>query len=54
MYKTAVRWMIRRNVAALNDRRHEPALAMFAPDAELSFPWDQQLKRTVPHARHWA
>jgi len=48
MYKTAVRWMIRRNVAALNDGRHEPALAMFAPDAELSFPginsWSGQFR----------
>ena len=38
MYKTAVCWMIRRNIAALNDGRHEPALTMLAPDAGLSFP----------------
>ena len=38
MYKAAVRWMIRRNIAALNHGRHQPVLAMFAPDATLSFP----------------
>jgi hypothetical protein len=38
MYKTAVCWMIRRNIAALNGGRHEPPLTMFAPDAGLSFP----------------
>ena len=48
MYKTAVCWMIRRNIAALNDGRHEPALTMFAPDAGLSFPginsWSGQFR----------
>ena len=38
MYKAAVRWMITRNIKALNDGDFGPALAMFAPDATLSFP----------------
>lgn len=45
MYKTAVCWMIRRNIAALNDGRHEPALTMFAPDAGLSFPRRGKIRR---------
>jgi ketosteroid isomerase-like protein len=48
MYKAAVRWMIRRNIAALNAGRHEPALAMFDRDATLSFPginsWSGQFR----------
>ena len=48
MYKAAVRWMIRRNIAALNHGRHQPVLAMFAPDATLSFPginsWSGQFR----------
>src|SRR5215203_5304904 len=38
MYKAMVRWMIRRNITALNEGRPEPALAMFADEAELDFP----------------
>jgi len=38
MYKAAARWLIRRNIDALNGGRYDPALAMFASDAELSFP----------------
>lgn len=38
MYKAAVRWMIGRNIDALNDGRHEPVLAAFAEDAILAFP----------------
>ena len=52
MYKFAVRWMIRRNVAALNRGKHAPALAMFANDAELSFPgvntWSAQFRTPTP------
>jgi ketosteroid isomerase-like protein len=50
VYKTAVRWMIRRNVAALNAGDAEPTLAMFAPDARLAFPglnsWSTQIRPT--------
>jgi ketosteroid isomerase-like protein len=52
MYKSAVRWMIRRNVAALNRGDHTPALAMFATDAQLSFPgvntWSTQFRHPIP------
>jgi ketosteroid isomerase-like protein len=40
MYKAVVRMLIRRNIRELNEGRYHPALAMFAPDAELSFPGD--------------
>jgi ketosteroid isomerase-like protein len=40
MYKATVRWVIRRNIAALTAGDHEPALAMFADDLEFSFPGD--------------
>lgn len=46
MYKAAVRWMIRRNIAKLNAGDHRPALAMYADDAVFSFPgqnsWAEQ------------
>lgn len=49
MYKVAVRMLIRRNIRALNEGRYEPALAMFADDAELTFPgnntWSRQHRR---------
>lgn len=38
MYKASVRWMIRRNVAALRDGDPGPLLAGFAPGAILVFP----------------
>jgi ketosteroid isomerase-like protein len=38
MYKAAARALIRRNIRLLNEGRYEPALAMFASDAELTFP----------------
>ncbi|MGZ4758377.1 MAG: nuclear transport factor 2 family protein [Acidimicrobiales bacterium] len=38
MYKAAVRWMITRNIEALNRGDHGPVLAMFAADATLTFP----------------
>ena len=40
MYKAAVRWMIRRNIAKLNAGDYGPALAMYADDVEFSFPGD--------------
>lgn len=40
MYKAAVRWMIRRNIARLNAGDYRPALAMFSNDIEFSFPGD--------------
>lgn len=48
MIKSAVRWMIRRNVASLNAGHYEPALAMFARNSTLSFPgrnsWSGQFR----------
>ena len=38
MYKAAVRWMIRRNVAALRNGDLAPLLAGYADDAVLVFP----------------
>jgi ketosteroid isomerase-like protein len=40
VYKATVRWMIKRNIDRMNGGDHEPALAMFAEDATLSFPGD--------------
>jgi hypothetical protein len=40
MYKAAVRWMIRRNIARANAGDYRPALAMFSDDLEFSFPGD--------------
>jgi ketosteroid isomerase-like protein len=46
MYKAAARALIRRNIRELNEGRYEPALAMFADDAQLTFPgqnsWSRQ------------
>ena len=38
MYKAAVRWMIRRNIEALNRGDYGPALAMFDDEATLTLP----------------
>ena len=38
MYKTAVRWMIRRNIAALRAGDPRPLIAGYADDAVLVFP----------------
>jgi ketosteroid isomerase-like protein len=40
VYKATVRFLIRRNIRALNEGNYRPALAMFAPDAEITFPGD--------------
>jgi SnoaL-like domain len=45
MYKAAVRWMIRRNVAALNQGNYQPALGMYADGATLTFPGDNSWSR---------
>lgn len=45
MYKATVRWLIRRNIESLNQGHFEPALAMFASDAELTFPGDNTWSR---------
>ena len=45
MYKAGVRMMIRRNIRLLNEGRYQPALAMFATDAELTFPGDNTWSR---------
>lgn len=45
MYKAAVRMLIRRNITALNEGRFQPGLAMFASDAELTFPGDNSWSR---------
>ncbi len=45
MYKAAVRWMIRRNVAALNRGDYRPVLGMYAADATLTFPGDNSWSR---------
>ena len=58
MYKSAVRWMIRRNIAKLNDGQLRPVLSMFAADAELCFPgvntWSCQFRPAVTGRRAFA
>ena len=38
MFQAAARWMIRRNIRALNTGDYGPVLKMFAADATLAFP----------------
>jgi ketosteroid isomerase-like protein len=45
MFQAAARWMIRRNIAALNTGDYGPVLRMFAPDATLAFPGDNTWSR---------
>lgn len=60
MYKTAVRKMVERNVARLNEGDPEPLLALASPDAELRYPGDNSWatmfrpveKGRAPHATH--
>jgi ketosteroid isomerase-like protein len=47
MYKAAVRWMMKRNIAALNAGDYGPALAMYAADATLAFPGDNSWSRQL-------
>jgi len=52
MYKTAVRYWIKRNIRMLNEGNYRPALAMFAADGTLTFPgdntWAAQYRLPVP------
>jgi len=60
MYKSTVRWMIRRSIAHLNEGDPSIALAMFADDATLAFPGDNTWSRMFrepqlgcdPHPTH--
>ncbi len=45
MYKATVRWLIKRNIAALNQGDYRPVLAMFGADATLNFPGDNSWAR---------
>jgi ketosteroid isomerase-like protein len=56
VYKAAVRMLIRRSIGALNQGRYEPAVAMFADDADLTFPGDNPLagQHRAPQARREA
>jgi ketosteroid isomerase-like protein len=45
MYKATVRWMIRRSIRALNAGDYGPTLAVFADDANLTFPGDNTWSR---------
>ena len=51
MYKTAVRWMVKRNIARLNRGDYSGTLAMFSTDATLRFPgdntWANMIRPTV-------
>lgn len=40
MYKTLGGWMMKRNIAKLNEGDYGPVLAMYADDATLAFPGD--------------
>ena len=51
MYKAAVRWMIRRNVAALNQGNYQPVLGMYADGATLTFPGDNSWSRMYREPR---
>ncbi|MGB7051211.1 MAG: nuclear transport factor 2 family protein [Acidimicrobiales bacterium] len=45
MYKATIRYLVRRNIRALNDGDYRPALAMFGEGAELTFPGDNSWAR---------
>ena len=51
MYKATVRWLIRRNITALNRGNHRPSLAMYSPNAQFTFPgdntWSNQFRHPV-------
>jgi ketosteroid isomerase-like protein len=47
MYKAAVRWMMKRNIAALNAGSYQPVLAMYTEDATLAFPGDNSWSRQI-------
>jgi ketosteroid isomerase-like protein len=60
MYKATVRAMIRRSVRRLNEGDYRPSLAVYAPDATLTFPgnnsWSRQFRSPQadrePHPTH--
>jgi ketosteroid isomerase-like protein len=58
VYKATARALIRRSIRQLNAGRYQAALAMFAPDATLSFPgdnsWSRQLREPVRGRDHFA
>ncbi len=45
MYNAAIRRLIRRTIQALNEGRYASILAVFAPDAEFTFPGDNTWSR---------
>lgn len=45
MYKAAIRALLRRQIAQLNNGNYEPLRKMAAPDAELTFPGDNSWAR---------
>jgi SnoaL-like domain len=45
MYKATVRYLVRRNIRALNEGNYGPAFSMFREDAELTFPGDNSWAR---------
>jgi ketosteroid isomerase-like protein len=51
MYKTAIRWMVRRNIEKLNAGDYQPTLATFARDAVLAFPGDNSWANQFRPAR---
>ena len=51
MYKTAVRWMVRRNIEQLNQGNYQPTLRMFASDATLAFPGDNTWSNMIRPVR---
>jgi hypothetical protein len=45
MYKATIRYLVRRNIRALNEGNYGPTLAMFRDQAELTFPGDNTWAR---------
>jgi len=45
MYKTLGTWLMKRNIAKLNQGDYRPVLAMYAEDATLAFPGDNAFAR---------
>lgn len=55
MYKSAVRFLIRRSIDKLNDGDYRPALSVFAKDGQLCFPgdnsWAREFRPVAPSRR---
>lgn len=47
MYKAIARWLIKRNIAQINDGDYTSALAMFGHDATLTFPGDNSWSNMI-------